>query len=382
MNDPESASTYPQAEDSPSFPTFKELLFGETPSSEAEPKSRGTTLLDTNVVRNTRDLWLNGFGKQEASIECRLGNLILGPGPGLGEVVALYGAAERAWKRRTRELNAREFFEHLYACSEMFGNRILAAEVFTQGRVPGKDPKASTVLDQMVAGGALAFQSYIEDFVLTQVEPRYCVLLKIHEALISSRDQNAALSFIDYCTDVIDYAPGLELVLGVTLLAPSTMLTQHGKAIRKVASVVVKPGSRNPHRAAWGAAWDLTLVRVRRCLDSLTHVFNMPCKPPFRIVTAEGAIAAIHNSFKFGPTMNDLVGLPDAAPVAEPGIFYTDDHLLVTGSKLSDRFDNLIYERLVTKISRPDIDESQIRAGINAEIVRFVNIFPEREIQQ
>ncbi len=252
MTDPESVPTYPQAEDSSSLPTFKELLFGETPSSEVESKSRGTTLLDTNVVRKTRDLWLNGFGKQEASIECRLGNLILGPGPGLGEVVALYGAAERAWKRRTRELNATEFFEHLFACSEMFGNRALAAEVFTRGRMPGKDPKVSTVLDQMVAGGALAFQSYVEDFVLTQVEPRYCVLLKIHEALISSRNQNAALSFIDYCTDVLDFAPGLELVLGVTLLAPSTMLTQHGKAIRNVAGVVVKPGNRNPHRGGLG----------------------------------------------------------------------------------------------------------------------------------
>ncbi len=100
MTDPESVPTYPQAEDSSSLPTFKELLFGETPSRVVESKSRGTTLLDTNVVRNTRDLWLHGFGKQEASTECRLGNLILGPG--LGEVVALYGAAERAWKRRTR----------------------------------------------------------------------------------------------------------------------------------------------------------------------------------------------------------------------------------------------------------------------------------------
>ena len=119
MAGPESVPTYPQAEDSPSFPTFKELLFGEAPSREVESKSHGTTLLDTNIVRNTRDLWLNGSGWQEASIECRLGNLILGPGPGLGEVVALYGAAERAWKRRTRELNAREFFEHVLACSDL-----------------------------------------------------------------------------------------------------------------------------------------------------------------------------------------------------------------------------------------------------------------------
>ena len=234
----------------------------------------------------------------------------------------------------------------------------------------------------MVAGGALAFQSYVEDFVSTQVEPRYCVLLKIHEALISSQNQNAALSFIDYCTDVLDFAPGLELILGVTLLAPSTMLTQHGKAIRTVAGVVVKPGNKNPHRAAWGAAWDLTLVRVRQCLDSLTRVFKMPCKPPLRIVTAEGAIAAIHDSFKFGPTMNDLVGVPAATPSAEPGILYTDDRLLTAGSKLSNRFDHLIYERIVTKFSRPNLDESQIRAGINAEIVRFGHVFPEREISQ
>ncbi len=108
----------------------------------------------------------------------------------------------------------------------------------------------------------------------------------------------------------------------------------------------------------------------------------MPCKPPFRIVTAEGAIAAIHDSFKFAPTMNDLLGLTAAAPGAEPGIFHTDDRLLAAGSKLSNRFDNLIYERIVTKISRPNPDESQIRAGINAEIVRFGNVFPEREIQQ
>ncbi|SRR6266404_997396 len=382
MAGPESVPTYPQAEDSPSFPTFKELLFGEAPSREVESKSHGTTLLDTNIVRNTRDLWLNGFGWQEASIECRLGNLILGPGPGLGEVVALYGAAERAWKRRTRELNAREFFEHVLACSDLFGNRALAVEVFTRGRVPGKEPRASTVLDQMVAGGDLLFHDFVEEFVSTQVEPRYCVLLKIHEALISSRDQNAALGFIDYCTDVIDFAPGLELVLDVTLLAPSTMLTQHGKAVRKVAGVVVKPGNNNPHRAAWGAAWDLTFVRVRKCLDFLTHGFSMPCKPPFRIVTAEGAIAAIHDSVKFGPTMNDVLGITAVAPSAEPGILYTDDRLMAAGSKLSNRFDNLIYERMVTKISRPNPDESQARERINAEIVRFGNVFPERDIQQ
>jgi hypothetical protein len=267
------------------------------------------------------------------------------------------------------------------AC-DLFGNRALAVEVFTRGRVPGKEPRASTVLDQMVAGGDLLFHDFVEEFVSTQVEPRYCVLLKIHEALISSRDQNAALGFIDYCTDVIDFAPGLELVLGVTLLAPSTMLTQHGKAVRKVAGVVVKPGNNNPHRAAWGAAWDLTFVRVRKCLDFLTHGFNMPCKPPFRIVTAEGAIAAIHDSVKFGPTMNDVLGITAVAPSAEPGILYTDDRLMAAGSKLSNRFDNLIYERMVTKISRPNPDESQARERINAEIVRFGNVFPERDIQQ
>jgi hypothetical protein len=86
-------------------------------------------------------------------------------------------------------------FEHVLAGSDLFGNRALAVEVFTRGRVPGKEPRASTVLDQMVAGGDLLFHDFVEEFVSTQVEPRYCVLLKIHEALISSRDQNAALGF-------------------------------------------------------------------------------------------------------------------------------------------------------------------------------------------
>ena len=108
----------------------------------------------------------------------------------------------------------------------------------------------------------------------------------------------------------------------------------------------------------------------------------MPCKPPFRIVTAEGAIAAIHDSVKFGPTMNDVPGITAVAPSAEPGILYTDDRLMAAGSKLSNRFDNLIYERMVTKISRPNPDESQARERINAEIVRFGNVFPERDIQQ
>jgi hypothetical protein len=107
----------------------------------------------------------------------------------------------------------------------------------------------------------------------------------------------------------------------------------------------------------------------------------MPCKPPFRIVTAEGAISAIHDSFKFGPTMNDLLGLTAVAPEAEPGIFYTDDRLLAAGSKLSNRFNNLIYERIVTKLSRPNPDESQAREVINAEIVRFGNVFPEGKIK-
>jgi hypothetical protein len=37
---------------------------------------------------------------------------------------------------------------------------------------------------------------------------------------------------------------------------------------------------------------------------------------------------------------------------------------------------------MVTKISRPNPDESQARERINAEIVRFGNVFPEQDIQQ
>ena len=57
--------------------------------------------------------------------------------------------------------------------------------------------------------------------------------------------------------------------------------------------------------------------------------------------------------------MNYVLGITAVAPSAEPGILYTDDRLMAAGSKLSNRFDNLIYERMVTKISRPNPDESQ-----------------------
>ncbi len=378
MSESESSSQYSQASDSSSAPEYRKIIFGESSPGDDVAVSRGTTLLDTNVVRNTRDLWLNGFRRQDPSTECRLGNLILGPS--VGEVVPLYGAAERAWKRRTRELNAGEFFEHLMACGELFGNRSLAVEVFTEGKVPGREPRAEALLVQMVAGGGQLFQGVVEDFVLTQVEPRYCVLLKIHELLAGPCTQASPMLLIDYCTEALDFVPGLELVLGICLLAPSTMLTKAGKEVRKVAGVVVKPGNATPHRAAWGGAWDLTFVRVRQSLNALTTATGLQCPPPFRIITAETAVAAIHDAFSFVPPLAEIFGSEAAVLDAGPEVFSMKDELLRAGSKLSRRFSDLPFERILSIASRSDTHADRERSRLDAELARFSIVFPEQDL--
>lgn len=337
----------------------------------------GTTLLDTNVVRSLRDLWRGGSGHLSNDVESRVRRLI--SGPALGNVLPHFGAAERAWRRRSSTLEQAEFSEHLVACIEMLGADLRSA-IASGHLAPLAARPASAAQRQLRTQVDLvtqAFASFFEYWAYTEVEPRYAVLLKVHSLLQRRGKASVAIELLEWAADELDFTPALEIVLGCVLLAPRDVLTPYGRALRAPAEGVIKPwAGAKTRRVCWGAAWDLALTRVRRQVETYAKLFEQNCPGPFTIVTADTPITKVHRAFMQTPRLGDLVEV--RFDVSAGLDLYRSDQLFTPGSKLAARLESQPWERVAKAIERDGWPERKRHGdSISAQLSVLHAQFPE-----
>ncbi|SDF34947.1 hypothetical protein SAMN05660485_03178 [Blastococcus fimeti] len=339
--------TYPQAQGPDEY--YHLLLDpADIPAGQTTP---GSSLLDTNVVRNIRDYWRNPSGQRGVSLE-RL--VRLRRGSSLGDINALWGAGERAWQRHTHDLHHEKFFEHVIAVQDFFSSDIDRIRPKTDEDVAELIAPSSRSRD-----ACLAFEGFFRDIVESEIRPAFAVILKVHEILqLTGPAEPSALSFLDWLSVRLNWAPALEQMLGVVLLAPTELLNAEGRRLKDVAAALFKPGKKDGAvgTAAWGTAWDLAFLRVRRRMEQFSpNMLTTGALPPtpYRLVSNEAALIHAFGAIAQSPYLGDLVTVNDDLSRSIDG--FVSDPWLIAGSALHRRMADFPMERARAMIFRGSI---------------------------
>jgi hypothetical protein len=364
---------YPQAQG----PDAYWHLLVEPGDIPTQSSAAGTTLLDTNIVRNIYDFSRTpSKPRQDKNLLQDLHRRKTT----LGQINPLWGAAEFAWQRHTNDWNHEKFLMSLRAVDRFFAatdidavdladpapesgeklaellatvKTLFAAAGIDAGDRADFDPKSKEDLIALVL--ELLFSELIQD----EIVPNFSILLKaVDELQTNGTKASSARGYLDWLSHDIDHAPMFETVLGVALLSPSAMLSSHGRHVKRLAQDILKPNKTGPSaaRAAWGAAWDMAFLRVRRRMEKASpSQFGTPPQdpaPPFRLFTNEQSLVEAFEHFILAPRMSDIVTLKEDATAKVEAYASAPLFADEAASSLGGRMKNFYIERAQSMIKR------------------------------
>lgn len=324
---------------------YWEMLI-EDPGSGAGSQ-RSSMLLDTNVVRNVVD-YVRNPGNKPSTVVDRLQNLKRKDGYSCN---GFWGIGEDCYRRVTRDFDAAKAAEQMLLVKHFFESPL------------GQRLAVDTVEYRNSVEETMQFTSqlgkYIEVIVKNRIVPRYICVLKLRQIYRDTAvSLESANTYLSWFLDELDIFPMHEALLGLTLLAPQRDLTEMGVRWRRIAHAIFKVDKQSdPARWSWGAAWDLTIARVREATESLSfELFAGSGTLPKStlLVTNERVITELTSSVFRGPRMSDIFAMNVTSEFDMPVEVYSVPKLFKSETSLGRRLIDFHIERARVMAKRAD----------------------------